>query len=152
MTTLCLVRHAKAGDREDWEGDDRQRPLTRKGHKQAEALVQTLASFGVRRVLTSPYLRCVQTVAPLAKQLGLPLEETPVLAEGADLADVFALMQRLDSTTVLCSHGDVILALLELLVEQNLLRPSRVRLDKGSTWALDWEGGRIVAARYIEAP
>ena len=152
MITVCLVRHAKAGDRETWEGDDRQRPLTRKGHKQADALVQTLAAFDVRRVLSSPYLRCIQTVKPLAKQRGLPVEETPALAEGADLADVFAIMHTLDGTTVLCGHGDVILTLLEMLVEQRLLRPAKVRLDKGSTWVLEWDGDQIVAAHYVEAP
>ena len=59
---LLLVRHASAGDRTTWEGDDRERPLDDRGRRDADELVEQLASFHVQAILTSPYRRCVETV------------------------------------------------------------------------------------------
>ena len=59
---VLLVRHAKAGSRKDWSGDDRLRPLSKAGHRQAEALVPLLVGYPITRVLSSPFVRCVQTV------------------------------------------------------------------------------------------
>ncbi len=64
--SVLLVRHAKAGDRDKWGPRDDLRPIRAAGEAQAEALVDQLAHFHVERVLSSPYLRCTQTVAPLA--------------------------------------------------------------------------------------
>ena len=61
-----LVRHAVAGDRRKWSGDDRLRPLDRRGRRQASALPEALSGFPVSRILTSPAARCIGTVEPLA--------------------------------------------------------------------------------------
>ena len=66
--TVILLRHASAGDRDGWDGDDRLRPLDEKGCREAETLVEELRRFTVRRVVSSPYTRCVQTVEPLAAE------------------------------------------------------------------------------------
>jgi broad specificity phosphatase PhoE len=71
---LLLIRHALAGDRHAWEGDDRVRPVDDRGRLQSDALVDTLAEFQIDRIVSSPYLRCVQTVEPLAEALGLEIE------------------------------------------------------------------------------
>jgi phosphohistidine phosphatase SixA len=101
--SVVLLRHASAGDREQWEGDDRLRPLDRKGRKQAEKLRERLLAAGVTRVLSSPYVRCVQTVEPL----GLEIELDDRLAEGAPRAATLALLAELEAA-VACTHGDVI--------------------------------------------
>jgi len=67
MATFFFVRHAKAGSRSHWTGDDRQRPLSKKGVKQAEDLVSVLGDFPISAVFSSPYRRCLETVEPLAK-------------------------------------------------------------------------------------
>ncbi len=114
--TLYLVRHAKAGSRRDWGGPDAERPLSGKGRRQAEGLVDLLADRPVRRVLSSPYVRCVQTVAPLAEKLGLPVEETAALGEGASAAEAVSLLRDLAGTTaVVCTHGDLIPPVLDTL-------------------------------------
>ena len=64
---ILLVRHAVAASRSKWDGDDRLRPLTKRGQRQALDLVSQLSEQPVHRVLSSPYLRCVDTVAPLAR-------------------------------------------------------------------------------------
>jgi 8-oxo-dGTP diphosphatase len=110
---LLLVRHAAAGKRSAWTRDDRLRPLDERGRSQAEGLVHTLARWKVERVLTSPYVRCVQTVEPLAERLGLPIEERGELAEGAGRDAAMALVDEVDGTSaVLCTHGDIVLELL----------------------------------------
>jgi phosphohistidine phosphatase SixA len=103
--TSVLVRHASAGDRDDWKGDDRLRPLDARGRGQAAALVELLRPLAVRRVVSSPYRRCVETVEPLAAALGVPVEEDDRLAEGAGRA---ALELVHEDGLVCCTHGDVV--------------------------------------------
>jgi phosphohistidine phosphatase SixA len=101
--SVILLRHASAGDREAWTDDDRLRPLDKRGRAQSAALRERLLAFGVTRVLSSPYLRCVQTVAPL--MLDIELDER--LAEGAAVAETLELITGADGAVV-CTHGDVI--------------------------------------------
>ncbi|MBA2568614.1 MAG: histidine phosphatase family protein [Actinobacteria bacterium] len=131
--TLLLVRHAFAGDSEAWQGDDRLRPLDSKGRRQAEALVALLAEFDVDRVVSSPYVRCIQTVEPLARSRELEIEHDAAL--GADRPDdVPSVLERLrGQDAAVCTHGD-----LPLLGS----RPFK----KGSVWVLD-EAGE--PARYL---
>ena len=138
---VLLVRHAKAGDRHDWEPPDDLRPLTAKGEAQAKAMVAAFAEFEVVRVLSSPYLRCSQTVAPLAAARGLAVEPCDELAEGEGRA-ALALVRSLlggASHVVLCTHGDVV---------EEVLDGLRVRRDdetrKGATWILDDAGSRYL--------
>ena len=84
MTRLLLIRHAHAGDRARWRGPDDQRPLSEKGWRQARGLVPLLSDDGLARIRSSPSLRCVQTVLPLAEARGLQVEEDPRLHEGTD--------------------------------------------------------------------
>jgi len=140
---VLLVRHAKAGDRDAWAGPDDLRPLTTKGEAQAAALVDTLAGFDVVRVLSSPYLRCSQTVAPLAAALGLAVEPADDLAEGAGPAGA-ALARSLVAEpgySVLCTHGDV---LEETLDGFGVRRDGWTR--KGETWVLEEAGARSIPA------
>lgn len=107
--TSVLLRHAAAGGREDWDGDDFHRPLNGKGRRQAAELVEVLRPLGVRRVVSSPYVRCVETVRPLAVALELPVEPDDRLAEGAGAGAIELLRE---DGVVCCTHGDVAEALL----------------------------------------
>ena len=138
---VLLVRHAKAGDRDDWDPPDDLRPLTPRGEAQAEAMVSAFAEFDVTRVLLSPYLRCSQTVAPLAAARGLAVEPCDDLAEGegrAGLALVHSLLGG-GSHVVLCTHGDVVEEVLDGL---GVRRDGETR--KGATWLLDDAGSRYL--------
>jgi 8-oxo-dGTP diphosphatase len=107
--TIILARHGSAGKRGVWSGDDRLRPLDARGRKQAKGIASALADREVDRILSSPYVRCVQTVEPLAAALGLEVEERPELAEGAGPSAPSALVEELaDRKAVLCTHGDVV--------------------------------------------
>jgi phosphohistidine phosphatase SixA len=118
--SVVLLRHASAGDRDTWQGDDRLRPLDKRGRKQARVLGKELRARGVRHVLSSPYVRCVQTVEPL----GLQIVTDERLAEGAPAEDTRQLLASVDDA-VACTHGDV--------VENVIGRP----LKKGAAVVLD---------------
>ena len=152
--TVHLIRHAKAGSRSDWDGPDPVRPLSKKGRRQAEALVPLLLDAQVKRVVSSPYVRCVETVAPLASALGLEVETSDALAEGARLDASIALLEEVAGDNgVLCSHGDVIPALLDALrARDGLAIPADFEFAKGSTWVIDGSAPPFVAGRYIAPP
>lgn len=108
--TSVLLRHASAGERDDWNGPDRLRRLDARGLRESAELVELLRPHGVRRVVSSPYARCVQTVEPLAAALGVPVELDDRLAEGSGRAAI-ALLE--EDGVVSCTHGDVIDELLD---------------------------------------
>lgn len=148
---LHLVRHADAGSRGTWVGNDFERPLDDFGRRQAEAIAAALAERPVRRILSSPAVRCVDTVAPLGRALGLPVEALDELAEGVYAADAFELLASLieaEGDSVLCSHGDVIPGMLWVIVRHGLFIPDLGRCKKGSIWELEVTDGRISSATY----
>lgn len=152
---VYLIRHAAAGERAKWKGPDADRPLSKKGRRQADALVDLLAGKGIGRIVSSPFLRCVQTVDPLAARLGLTVETDDALAEEATGDDVAALARKLaPDNPALCTHGDVIPALLDALAAHDGLRlPKRYPCAKGSVWVLN-EGAdhTFSSAKYLPAP
>lgn len=151
--TAYVIRHAKAGDRDAWEGDDRLRPLTKSGWRQAEGLGESLKNGPIDRIFSSPYVRCMQTVEPLAEQRELPVEPRKDLEEGSGGESVIRLVQEFKGRhIVLCTHGDVVEELLEPLIAQGLVSRARASLEKGSTWVLEEQDGRITSAKYRPAP
>jgi 8-oxo-dGTP diphosphatase len=153
VPTLYFVRHAKAGNRTRWEDDDRSRPLTKSGLRQADGLVTILGPYAISATWSSPYLRCVQTVEPLAKARRLKVQETRHLAEGARLKGAYRFIEDPEiDDAVLCTHGDVIQELVDDLVRRRIVKASQAALEKGSTWAVEIEDGSPVGARYIPPP
>ena len=103
---MILVRHGCAGKREQWQGDDTLRPLDSRGRRQAAKLVETLDGLEVERVLSSPFIRCLQTVEPLAAARGLAVELCDELAEDLQEYDGVALIRSLAGEPVVaCVHG-----------------------------------------------
>ena len=138
---VYLVRHARAGHRETWSGeDDSLRPLDERGLRQAEALVAQLAERDLSRILTSPYTRCVQTVEPLAAARGLPVEAVDSLAEGAGEAAALELLHGLEAPAVACVHGDLV----EALVGESA--------KKSATLVLDVSGERVEVLERLDPP
>jgi len=136
---VLLVRHARAGDRDRWTQDDRLRPLDERGQRQARAMVTPLAGWAVTRLVSSPYVRCVQTLEPLSAHLGLPIEHDVAVAEGVPVEKARQLIARLGpGPVVLCTHGDVI----EELVGEG--EPKK----KGSTWLLTRRDKSVQTVRY----
>ncbi|MBU3701724.1 MAG: phosphoglycerate mutase family protein [Acidimicrobiia bacterium] len=145
-----LVRHAHAGKRSDWIGDDSERPLSDRGRTQADALVADLAGVAVGRIVSSPYVRCIQSVEPLAASRGLAVEPNEAFAEGMDGDAAHAMLRELDAVDgVACSHGDVLPALLRRLVVSGMETDGPLVVQKGSMWIVEFADGRPSRGRYV---
>jgi 8-oxo-dGTP diphosphatase len=156
--TVLLVRHASAGSRSKWSGDDRERPLDECGQAQADEVVRLLARYDVATILSADVVRCVETVAPFADAVGLPVHEEPVLTEThypgrEEEAIGFLRSADPDRDAVVCSQGDVIPDLVDrLLAAADLDRPAPVVAAKASVWALTFSGDHVVNAEYFPPP
>ncbi len=147
---VYLVRHATAGRRRDWDGPDEERPVQGRGWDETAAISDTLAAMPVGRVLTSRYVRCRQTVAPLAGALDLPLEDDRALAEGAAPEAAAGLLAEIAGTpAVLCSHGDVVSDVIGRAAADGAELAGGLKWQKGSIWLLATNGGRVLRGRYL---
>ena len=105
------------------EADEATRPLTHdQGETRARALVPILAAYGVGRVLTSPWKRCVDTVAPYAAAAGLNLETAGALTEMAHAQSpkgvrsvVKKVLRVREEPTALCTHRPVLPTIMEVV-------------------------------------
>jgi 8-oxo-dGTP diphosphatase len=149
---LLVVRHAHAGAKDGWGGDDRLRPLSERGRREALDLAGMLAPYAVQQVLSSPLLRCIQTVEPLARRLGLPIEHSEALGPQGDedAARLLGALARATHTVAVCTHGETIEALQRRLGRSPKLGfgPGGAH-EKGSAWLLHATGGRFTSATYL---
>lgn len=135
-----LVRHAHAGERTD-SLEDESRPLSDRGHTQAQAVDKELSAWPIARILTSRYLRCLQTVTPVADRLGLTVTVDSALAEEAEVTATWALLERLlgePGDSVVCSHGNVLSAILDRVHRRGAETVAdEWSCRKGSVWRLE---------------
>jgi broad specificity phosphatase PhoE len=147
---IFLVRHAHAGSRSRWEGDDSLRPLSGKGRRQAARLLDLLRADATGPLYSSPSRRCIETLEPLAEVTGRPIEIVDVLDEGntGTEAERF-LLDHADSDPVACSHGDVIPRVLQRLHAAGMRADADCFPAKGSVWVLDvGKEGTVVRGTY----
>jgi 8-oxo-dGTP diphosphatase len=147
---LVVVRHAHAGRRSTYRGDDRVRPLSVRGRARAVALVPVLSAYRPRRILSSPFVRCCETVEPLADALGIAVESVDELGEGHG-ADAVALVTVMaGESAVLCTHGDVATALLDALIpDPGAPGRTALRLQKGEAWVLRSNGPHLAIVEHL---
>jgi len=151
--TLYLLRHAMAASRSSWPARDQLRPLSELGRRQADALAERLAGIPLGHIISSPYARCTETVTPLSKRCGLAVEVSATLAEGAPPAGVLGLIGGVAGCdALLCSHGDVIPALLEHYASLGVDLGPEPECTKASVWVIETDGSRVVTARYLAPP
>lgn len=154
--TLYLVRHAHAGSRRAWEGDDEVRPLSERGQAQADHLAAILADAPVTAVWSSPAVRCTETVEGVAASAGLTVEVEAFLGEGCDAGKAALRLiehaSAVDGDLVACSHGDLIPRAVGLLASDGMRLlgdEGPAMCKKGSMWVIEVDGGRAVTARYV---
>src|SRR3954454_205505 len=154
---FVLLRHAHAVNRHAWSGPDLERPLNERGLREAEALVELLSAVPVRRLLSSPALRCRQTLDPLARRLGLAIESTDLLAPDVDAPRVAELAEDPGSMdAVLCTHGETLVALLRHWQERGrivLIPPTgkiaTTTTPKSGGWLVRSDSGGQLQPRYL---
>ncbi|HVA59564.1 MAG TPA: bifunctional NUDIX hydrolase/histidine phosphatase family protein [Mycobacteriales bacterium] len=150
---IILVRHGSAGERGGWTGDDRDRPLDGTGRSQAHALTPLLSAFGVTRVLSADVARCLETVAPYAREFRHTVTSEPLVSEsGYAMAPGPALDRMVEvcataEATVVCSQGKAIPGLITGLAERlGAPAPDEATLRKGGFWVLHVAAGPDLVA------
>jgi 8-oxo-dGTP diphosphatase len=128
---FILVRHAHAGDKRQWQGDDAKRPLSERGRQQAEGLAHSLSGLSTPRLISSPYVRCQQTLRPLAARSYRSIETSRLLAPDARAAELDGFLRDPDlEGAVLCTHGETLSGLIR-----------RWRQKSGVTFTVDGPPG-----------
>jgi 8-oxo-dGTP pyrophosphatase MutT (NUDIX family)/phosphohistidine phosphatase SixA len=161
-TPMVVLRHAKAVKRAKWDGTDGDRPLDEAGLRQSEELVTTLEAYGVTRVHTSDWTRCVQTVLPYARAHALPIVPEPGLTEegfeedpDAGISRLRGLVAEADEShagTVLCSHRPVLPALITALFTGSEVDAPKAPLPPGGLLVAHLRDHRPVAVEVRLPP
>jgi 8-oxo-dGTP diphosphatase len=151
--TVLLVRHASAGRADAWHGPDELRPLDESGVATARRLAELLPLFAPMRMLTATPLRCVQTIEPTGRRLGLKPAIAPVFDESGDdpfgaAARVRRLAER-GGASVVASQGGIIPATLDVLAHQDGVAVTDSSTPKGAVWVLSFAEDRLVAADLL---
>ena len=165
---LILVRHASAGHKADWPGDDGSRPLDVQGAADARALARLLACFApTARVISSPALRCIETVRPFAVAFGgtveaearlappgrssvFPSERTWLTRSGA----CSPIWWRIARPALLCVHrenlADALAAVCSALGASPAAMPADPSLPKGGFWVAHSAAGELAGLERYE--
>jgi 8-oxo-dGTP diphosphatase len=153
--TLIILRHTKALERGDWDEVDSERTLDEVGFDQAQLLIKHLEPFAIEEVYTSDYVRCVQTVTPLAHSRGLTISQVPSLNEETFEEDPlrsvsFANALKQDEKNILiCSHNPVIPTMLRGILNTKLKNKDLIKLEPGDAWIVHRVQGEIVGLDYL---
>jgi 8-oxo-dGTP diphosphatase len=151
--TLYLLRHASAGKPLLDRTADRFRPLDDLGHAQALAIADLLVAAGATGAFSSPYLRCVQTLEPLADRLGTEISLHEEFGEGQDFAAALTACEGLISGSVVCSHGDLIPALIEAMLRRGMTISGPTGFRKASIWVIERSAeGEWTSATWWDRP
>ena len=157
--SVLLVRHASAGNRSDWNGDDNERPLDEDGEDQADELVRLLSRFGVEEIVTAEPVRCVDTVRPLSESVGVPARTDPLLSEEGfagqeeEAVTLIRSLGRPGGAAVVCSQRGVIDEIVERLASADEVDVGdSLGLKKGGVWALAFDDHRLVGAERLPPP
>ena len=156
VVPVFVIRHACAGDKHNWPGDDADRPLDEIGRRQAEMLAERLASAPIHRTLTSPAHRCVQTLEPLTQSLGLDIELLEELGPDGDPTYLRTLVIALDAATgAICTHGELMRPLLTSFRDNGTRILTQHDdddwlLGKGTAWELTLDSqGAVTTLEHI---
>ena len=156
-SVVAVVRHAHAGERKEWKGNDALRPIDERGRQQSERIGAVLSLLRPERLIAATPLRCKQTLEPLAARLdGAPIVQDsafaePALAEEAPAKAKMAAQRlldlRADGLPVICSQGKIMPTLLATLRDE--ADPEPYKTPKGDGWLLTWSGDRLLDASRL---
>lgn len=120
---VIILRHAKATLRSDWKGEEAKRPLLPEGVTQAKRLVNLLAAYGPKELVTSPWKRCHDTISPYAKKSKRTLVERGQLTELSNkrrplsTKKVVASLLGDSNSGLICTHRPALPSVLEPLAK-----------------------------------
>ena len=157
-TALVLLRHAKAVKREDWDGDDGDRPLAHLGQLQAKRILTNFLPFAIEQVHSSDAMRCIETIEPMTRALNMhPIFSTDLseyrFAKDKEAALDYAQdLMNSGKSSIICSHNPILPKLLKKLIGKKNFKQLDQELKPAEAWVLHHRDGEIIAIDWIEAP
>ena len=149
--TLYIVRHAKAGKRSEWDGPDTLRPLSDKGWEQAQAIAKKLIELKPIALISSPAVRCMQTLEPLSEAMKIKIVTDKRLFEDGDVAKMIELLEDAQDSTVISSHGDMIPEAIKILQRRGMEINSKPDWRKATVWVVERTKNGFKSA-FVMAP
>ena len=155
---LILLRHAKAISRDEWQGDDDDRPLDSLGQNQADRLLAIYQVYNIEQIHTSDAIRCYDTVNPMVKGLGIKLEVTGKLSESSykkdkeKASDYAKDLIKEDARILLCSHNPILPKMLNKLTKKSDVDADEGKLSPADAWVIHRSGKEITQIDRIDAP
>ncbi len=157
-TALVLLRHAKAIKREDWDGDEGDRPLGNIGQIQAKRLLSKYLPYAIKEVHSSDAMRCIETIEPMTRALQMhPIFSSDLseyrFAKDKEAALDYAqdLMIR-NQSAIICSHNPILPKVLKKLIGKKNFKELVQKLEPAEAWVLHHRDGEIIAIDWISAP
>jgi len=157
-TPLVLLRHAKAVKREDWDGDDGDRPLAHIGQLQAKRILSNFLPFAITQVHSSDAMRCIETIEPMTRALNMhPIFSTDLseyrFAKDKEAALDYAQdLMNSGKSSIICSHNPILPKLLKKLIGKKNFKQLDQELKPAEAWVLHHRDGEIIAIDWISAP
>jgi 8-oxo-dGTP diphosphatase len=157
-TPLVLLRHGKAVKREDWDGDDGDRPLAQLGQIQSKRMLSLYLPYNIAEIHSSDAQRCIETIDPMARSLKMnPIYSADLSEYGyekdreAPLDYAQNLMDE-GKSAIICSHNPILPKLLKKLIGKKNFKQLDQKLEPGEAWVLHYRDGEIIAIDWVEAP
>jgi 8-oxo-dGTP diphosphatase len=162
--TLILLRHAKALKRVEWIGDDGDRPLDNRGQIQSEKFRSIYEAYGIDEIFSSDAYRCLETVKPLGRDLGITVGIASDISEyqySRDKEKPLKFAKKFlkaskegesNKTVLLCSHNPVLPKILKELAGSMAFDEIDRGLEPGDGWILFHRDGKVRAINFIPAP
>ena len=155
---LIMLRHAKALEREEWQGEDEDRPLEQLGQQQARRMLSLYQVYGLTQIHTSDAVRCHDTVEQMAHALDIPLTITNKVSEYTwkknkeKAIDYAKDLIKINEPIILCSHNPVLPRMMEKLTKKIDFDYPSNKLQPGESWILHHNGKKVVQIDRLEAP
>jgi len=155
---LILLRHAKAITRDEWQGDDDDRPLDTLGENQSKRLLPMYQVYNLSQIHTSDAIRCYNTVQPIARGLNLKLEVTAKLSESTyrkDKDKAFDYAKELlksEINAMICSHNPILPKMLNKLTKKSDVDADEEKLSPADGWVIHRNGKEIIQIDRLDAP
>jgi 8-oxo-dGTP diphosphatase len=144
--------------REEWPGDDDDRPLDSLGSFQADRLVPIYEVYKLEQIHSSDAIRCFDTVNSLARKLNITLEVSGKLSESAykkDKEKAFDYCKELikaDKSILICSHNPILPKLLIKLTKKAEIEADDEKLQPADSWVIHRNGKEIIQVDRLDAP
>jgi len=157
-TPLVLLRHAKALKRDEWDGEDSDRPLDNLGQLQAKRLLPQFYPYSFSEIHSSDAYRCMQTVEDLTRALelntiiGLDLSEDMYSKDKEAALDYVSTLMQQGNRAVICSHNPILPKVLKKLVGKKYFKELDSKLEPAEAWVIHHRDGEVVSVDWVEAP